>query len=128
MRLPVLVSISLILFISANCRVQTDSRRGEPYVPYVTDQIVINDSKVLNDGAGLSYKLEPGNYKLEMTASNDGAGTEWIGAPCAKTDQMRQLVTSCTLTNQGQLVVTNPTQFGLGKQISVTIKVTKLAH
>jgi hypothetical protein len=76
----------------------------------------------------VTYRLEPGNYKLEMTANNEGAGTEWIGASCAKTGQMRQLVTTCTLPTQGQLNITNPTTFGLGKQVSVTIKVTKLAQ
>lgn len=106
----------------------TDSRRGEPYIPYVTDQVITDTSKVLDDGAGITLKLEPGNYKLEMTANNDGATAEWVGASCAKTQPMRELTTTCEMPRTGQLIVTNPSVFGLGKQVSVTIRVTKLAR
>lgn len=124
--LSLVFCIVLCLSASLGCRVQTDSRSGEPYVPYVTDQVIINDLKILNDGAAVTYRLEPGNYELEMTASEDGAGTEWVGSNCAKTGQMKQLGTTCNLPTQGQLIISNPTNFGLGKQVSVTIKVTKL--
>lgn len=121
-----LTVISTMLFVS--CTVQTDQRSGQPYVPYVTDQIISDTSKVLDDGAGITLKLEPGRYKLEMTANNDGADIEWVGGGCPKSQPMREATMSCEMSRQGQLIITNPTVFGIGKQVSVTMRLTKLAR
>jgi hypothetical protein len=112
----------------AGCHIPTDSRQGQPYVPYVTDQVIVNDSNVLKDGAGISLPLAPGHYRLEMTASSDGATAEFVGGNCGKTEATRQLDISCNMASQGQLVITNPTVFALGADVSVTVKVTKLAQ
>lgn len=123
--------VFILLFpivISSGCNVQTDSRSGQPYVPDVIDQVILDTSQVLNDGAGVSWKLDPGKYKLELTANNDGATAEWVGGGCPKTQPMREISMTCDMPRTGQLVVTNPTVFGLGKQVSVTVKVTKLAQ
>jgi len=112
-----------------------DASPGVPSSPANTianviprDQIVVDYSNWLDDGASISWKVEPGNYKLEMTANNDGATVEWVGASCAKTQPMRELTITCEMPRTGQLIVTNPSVFGLGKQVSVTIRVTKLAR
>ena len=123
-----LTLLAIFAIFVVSCTVQTDQRSGQPYVPYVTDQIIIDTSKVLDDGAGITLKLEPGKYKLEMTANNDGADIEWVGGGCPKTQPMREATMTCEMPRQGQLVITNPTVFGLGKQVSITVKVTKLAH
>lgn len=123
-----LILLAIFALVIDGCTVQTDQRSGQPYVPYVTDQIVTDTSKVLDDGAGITLKLEPGKYKLEMTANNDGADIEWIGGGCPKTQPMRETTMTCEMPRQGQLVITNPTVFGLGKQVSITVRVTKLAH
>lgn len=129
-----LLTVIFLAFLFSSCAgpgsgpFQTDKSSGQPYIPYVTDQIVIDESKVLNDGAGLSWKLEPGNYKLEMTANNDGADIEWIGGGCPKTQPMRQATMTCGMSGPGQLIITNPTVWGLGKQVSITVRVTKLAR
>jgi hypothetical protein len=116
----------LFIFLSSSCHVPTSS--SQPYVPYVTDQVITDISKVLKDGEGLSLKLDPGKYKLEMTANNDGATAEWVGGGCPKTQPMREMTMTCEMTRTGQLVITNPTVFALGKDVSVTVKVTKLAN
>lgn len=117
--------ISALFFVG--CHIQTDQRSGQPYVPYVTDQVVIDNAQVLNDGSGTTWKLEPGKYKLEMTANNDGADIEWVGGSCPKSQPMRQAAMTCEMPRQGQLVITNPSVFGLGKQVSITVRLTKLA-
>ena len=122
------IALLLSLFMGISCHVPTDSRSGQPYIPYVTDQVVLDTSQVLADGAGVSWKLDPGKYKLELTANNDGATAEWVGGGCPKTQPMREISMTCDMPRIGQLVVTNPTVFGLGKQVSVTVKVTKLAQ
>jgi hypothetical protein len=124
----VLGTALLLSILVSSCQVQTDSRRGEPYIPYVTNQIVVDTSKVLDDGAGVSWKLEPGKYQLEMTANNDGATAEWVGGGCPKTQPSREVTMTCEMPRTGQLVITNPTVFALGKQVSVTVKLTKLAQ
>lgn len=123
-----LTLLAIFAMFVVSCTVQTDQRSGQPYVPYVTDQIITDTSKVLDDGAGITLKLEPGKYKLEMTANNDGADIEWVGGGCPKTQPMREATMTCEMPRQGQLVITNPTVFGLGKQVSITVRVTKLAH
>lgn len=123
-----LILLAIFALVVGGCTVQTDQRSGQPYVPYVTDQIITDTSKVLDDGAGITLKLEPGKYKIEMTANNDGADIEWIGGGCPKTQPMRETTMTCEMPRQGQLVITNPTVFGLGKQVSITVRVTKLAH
>lgn len=122
------IALLFAILLCSNCHVPTDSSKGQPYIPYVTDQVVSDISKVLDDGAGFSLKLDPGKYKLEMTANNDGATAEWVGGGCPKTQPMRELTMTCEMPRTGQLVITNPTVFALGKQVSVTVKVTKLAQ
>lgn len=99
-------------------------REGKPLVP--VDRVIINTVQTLNDGQGMSWKLADGRYRLEMTAS-DGCTVEWLGGSCPATQPMRQLTTQCELTSPGQLIIKNPTTFGLGPQSSVTVKVTRLA-
>lgn len=120
--MAVIVGLSLL-----SCRIQTNQQSGQPFVPYVTDQVVVDSMSTLNDGAGKVWKLEPGKYKLEMTASDDGADIEWVGGGCPKTQPMRQATMTCEMPRQGQLIITNTTVFGLGKQVSITVKLTKLA-
>lgn len=90
------------------------------------DRIVIDHSGWVNDGSSISWKLEPGTYRLDLTANNDGATVEWVGAPCPATQPMRELTTNCQLPRQGQLIVSNPSVFGLGKNVSVTVRVTQI--
>lgn len=103
-----------------------DSRRGFSILP--ADQVVIEYSNWLADGASVSWKLEPGTYRLELTANSDGATAEWLGGGCPKTQPMRELTMTCEMSRSGQLIITNPTRFGLGANVSVTVKVTKLAR
>lgn len=128
MKKKLLVALLGYAALVVGCTVQTDQRSGQPYVPYVTDQIIVDMSKVLDDGAGTMWKLEPGKYKLEMTANNDGADIEWVGGGCPKTQPMRETAMTCEMPGQGQLIITNPSVFGLGKQVSITVRLTKLAR
>ena len=112
-----------------------DASRGTPFQSVNSaanliprDQVVVDYSNWLDDGASISWKMEPGIYRMELTANNDGATTEWVGGSCPKTQPMREMTIRCQLPRTGQLVVTNPTVFALGKAVSVTVKVTKLAQ
>lgn len=91
----------------------------------VQPAVVIDDMAVLDDGASRSWKLEPGNYKLEFSATGDGAEVEWAGSDCPKTKEMTKLSTTCSMKQTGQLVVTNAATIGAGDNVSVTVKVTR---
>jgi len=91
------------------------------------DRVVVDEHQILQDGAFVSWKVPPGRYRLEMTAADDGATAEWVGGDCPATQPMRQLTMTCELRGEGQLIIKNPTTFGLGASVSVTVKVTKLA-
>jgi hypothetical protein len=116
--------LSLLLF--ASCSNSGGSGSG-PSI-FATDKVVVEYSDWLADGASISWKVDPGTYRLELTANNDGATAEWIGASCPKTQPMRELTMTCEMPRIGQLVITNPTTLGLGAKVSVTVKVTKLAR
>lgn len=92
-----------------------------------SDRVVVDKAMWLNDGQAIFWSMEPGRYKLEMTASADGASVEWIGASCPGTGEVKQFSTICDMQQTGQVIIKNPTVLGLGANTSVTIKITHLA-
>jgi hypothetical protein len=93
------------------------------------EQVVYDDMKILEDGTRLSIgPLDPGTHRLELTATNDGATVKWLGGNyCMGATKAKQSFTeTCVLKQTGQLIVENPTTFGMGSSTTVTIKVTKL--
>ena len=118
--------IALSIFLFTSCYNSSGPRSGPSIFP--TNQVVVEYSNWLADGASVSWKLDPGTYQLELTANSDGATAEWVGGSCPKTQPMRELTMTCDMPRTGQLVITNPTTFGLGAKVSVTVKVTKLAR
>jgi hypothetical protein len=110
---------------------QTDSRDESPEATATPFQptTVIDWSGFLNDGAARSWRLPRGAYALQLSANNDGATVEWPGSDnCIwKTEPMLRFGQRCQIVSDtGQLVVTNPTTFGLGKAVSVTVRVLRL--
>ena len=93
-----------------------------------SDKVVVDELAVLKDGESRIWKLDPGSYKVEMTASDDGAQVRWIGSSCGASGQVNELQTACRLEKTGQLVVENPTDLGLGASVSATVKVTRLGR
>jgi hypothetical protein len=117
----------LFLFLFTGCyRGSSGDSQSSPSI-FPTERVVIEYSDWLADGASVSWKLDPGTYRLELTANNDGATAEWVGANCPKTQPMRELSMTCEMPRTGQLIITNPTRLGLGAKVSVTVKVTKLS-
>jgi hypothetical protein len=94
--------------------------------PPITDQVVVDWHGVLKDGERMSWKLPAGKYRLELTASNDGDTVEWLGGNCPATQPMTTLSTSCDMPRDGQLLVSNPTTFGLGAASMTTVKLTRV--
>jgi len=80
----------------------------------------------LGDGTQRSWALQPGRYRLAMTASGDGATIKWAGATCAAAkSQTQSFQTECTVTNVGQLLLENP-GMGFGSSITATVTLDKL--
>ena len=125
-RRPIALSL-LALFFFAGCQTSGGGSGSGPSI-FPVDRVVVEWSDWLKDGAAVSWKLEPGNYRLELTANNDGVTAEWVGGGCPKTQPMREITMTCEMSRAGQLVITNPTTFGLGAAVSTTVKVTKLAR
>ena len=95
------------------------------------DHVVVDETKTLDDGQSFSWPLEAGHYRVEMTATGDGAAVDWVGTPCEGTDALQQTgawTQVCQLAEPGQVVVTNPTVLGTGDATNVVVKVTKLAR
>ncbi len=94
-----------------------------------SDTVVVNEMKSIADGGGYSYKLEPGTYKVDVTASNDGVTVKFIGCSCPGVDKETQnFSTICELSQTGQVTIDNPTMFGSGSGSTVTVKITKLGR
>lgn len=117
-----LVLIAALAILFAACS------RSEPPPPAPKNVVLFNGTRWLSDGQAISWGLEPGRYKLELTASADGAGVEWLGAPCPGAQETRQYSSVCDLASPGQLIIKNPTTFGLGPASSVMTIITKLAQ
>ena len=95
----------------------------------VGDVVIANRYDTIQDGHSLSWKLEPGLYRAELTANGDGVTVDWIAANCPKAVTQTQTFSGiCELPGTGQLVVTNPSLFGLGASSNVSLKVTRLAR
>jgi hypothetical protein len=89
---------------------------------------VVSESRTLGEGIVLSYALTAATYTVEITSSNNGVVVGWLGgsgAGCATSAEVNTYQTTCALTIQGQLTITNPTTLGLGGSEIVTIRVTR---
>ncbi len=95
-----------------------------------TDAVIVDDSQWLQDGAALYWKCEPGTYKVELTANNDGAAVEWVGAPCAGTTETEAYSDICEFSTTGQVIVTNPSVLnaGLARPASLSRSQSSLAR
>ena len=90
--------------------------------------VVVSESQTLTEGAQLSYTLPAGTYAAEITSSNNGARVSWVGGSgtgCNTSAEVKTYTSTCALSIQGQLLVLNPTTFGLGGSEIVSIKVTR---
>ena len=95
----------------------------------VDDEVVVDRMVSVKDGYGTSYKLDPGTYKVEVTASDDGVTVKFIGCSCPGSDkETENFSTICELTQTGQVTIDNPSVFGSGSGSTVTVKITKLAR
>jgi hypothetical protein len=81
---------------------------------------------MLSDGDTVSWRLAEGIYGVDFSADGDGGTIEVSGSDCFKTPAMLHYRHRCDLNSPGQLIITNPTRFGLGKPISATVKVARL--
>jgi hypothetical protein len=94
-----------------------------------SDIVVVDAMKSLKDGTGVSFKLDPGTYKVDVTASDDGVTVRFIGCSCPGAEKETQnFSTICQLTQTGQVTIDNPSVFGTGAGSTVTVKITKLAR
>ena len=114
----VIRALSMVLFaiVMAGCSIAA------------RDVVVVDWANWLADGSQTSWRLQPGTYRLQMTASGDGASVEWVGTNCPRASESRNVAMSCELNQPGQLIVGNPTVLGLGTSASVTVHLTRLAE
>ena len=88
---------------------------------------VLDQSNVIDEGAGLTWKVPAGIYHLGVLSSPDGAKIGWNAAPgCRGAKEERAFKTWCVLKTDAQLTVSNPTTLGLGSSIVVTTTLTQI--
>jgi hypothetical protein len=90
------------------------------------DQTIVDTQVTLKDGERVSYALDAGRYRIELTADKDGASVTWLGADCPASGERNSYSGLCELKGNGQVVIENPTSFGLGAGSIVTVKIIKL--
>lgn len=90
--------------------------------------VQLDQVRTLKAGEMSSWRLAPGRYRLELTASHDGVRVEWPGSACSQGKGVKQLTTTCELRQSGQLVVENPSllNLGLGQAVSVSVRLLRL--
>lgn len=121
-----LTSIAILAGVGLN--IVACSPNGDNALSPPKDKIIADQAQWLGDGAAIAYKLEPGIYKLEMTASSDGAAVEWVGTSCPGTNETKSFSVICEIPSLGQVIVKNPTLLGLGATSSVSVRITRLAR
>lgn len=92
------------------------------------EKVVVDNLISLKDGEFYAFKLEKGKYILELTSANGGVVVDWIGGLQSNQDhpqETNEVYSFCEIYNNGQLIVKNPTTFGTGSTVTVTIKLTK---
>lgn len=93
----------------------------------LTESVVVNETQVIPEGVSISYPLSAGTYNAALTSNNNGVKIQWIGnATCAPSAEIKSYSSNCTLNQNGQLNISNPTLLGLGGDEIVTIKVTSI--
>lgn len=101
--------------------VQRASAPGSTYSR--SGQTVIDEFRTLKEGQSLTFRVPPGTYSVRVTASNKGIKARWVGASCnASSREEKVYETTCSLPEEAQFVVENPTTVGLGpsEQVSVS--------
>lgn len=88
----------------------------------------VNTIISLASGGQYSWRLEPGRYHLEMTASGNGVAVHWVGAVCQEVKESPVFSGDCVMPKTGQLVIEKPSFLGLGigKGAAVTVKLSHL--
>lgn len=89
--------------------------------------VVANTTLKIAEGQYYSFSLEPGSYTVQATASVNGMTVQWVGGNnCSDSgNDVKTYQSSCTLSQKGQLTITNPTTLGLGAEEVVTVKITR---
>ena len=89
-------------------------------------QTVVDAQKSLAEGTQLSYALKAGTYTAHITSSNNGVEVSWVGGSnCNSSSETKSYSGSCVLPATGQLVIVNPTVFGLGGAEIITVQLVK---
>jgi len=90
------------------------------------DPVVVDQMINIGDGSQEAYRLQSGLYRLELRASGDGAGVEWVGGGCERLREIKEFSGLCEMTTDGQLVISNPTLLAMGSPTAVSVRLTKL--
>lgn len=89
-------------------------------------QTVVNEQHTLVEGATRSYAIKAGTYTAHITSSNNGVEVSWVGGTnCNDSSETKSYSGSCVLPATGQLVIVNPTVFGLGGAEIITVQLVK---
>jgi hypothetical protein len=90
-----------------------------------TEEVVIDEYETFGDGYRKSWRITPGRYTVEMTATGDGGKVTWTGVDCENSRETRSYDANCTVSRTAQLTVENPTAFGMGDSSTISVRVTK---
>ena len=83
-----------------------------------------SELKTVPEGQFVSLSLPKGTYRLELTSAGNGVTVQWIGGVCPGQPSETNLHNeACELEQAGQVVITNPTTFGLGADAVVSIAI-----
>lgn len=92
----------------------------------IGDVTLNNEVQTISEGRYVTYTLPKGQYNAQISSSNNGIIIEWIGGSnCATSAEVKSYDFTCTLSQQGQLKISNPTLLHLGGDEIVTIKIVQ---
>lgn len=100
---------------------------GKAIDDLINDLLSIERIVTLTEGQYITFFLGKGNYTADITSSNNGIKVQWIGATTAdcstKSSETKVYSKQCTMGQNGQITIENPTLLGLGGDEVVTVKI-----
>lgn len=119
------MQFKFITLIAPVCLLVACGGGGSSSSSSASNELVFRESQVLEEGATYSWTLPAGTYKANVTSSSSGVVVSWVGggAGCTQSGEVKVHSQTCTLVIAGQLLVKNPTTFGLGSSEIASVEV-----
>lgn len=88
----------------------------------------LHETFTLTEGETRQFVIPSGSYRIDMTATAEGASLRWAEPGCAKSGESRSHSVLCQFDSPRTIIIENPTWLSMGGTAVVTLLVTAIGH